>query len=328
MARAAALAVNNLPSSIARARDTLTQALYLKRVSRLLETAPDVILSQLASIRNALAQTSNFRVLVVANLHIIAKPVTSWEILTANLPHTDPLQPLPTSLARLSAKGLSPGSSAYIIPLPTIDSSFAVTVARGPSSLLDPSVPALMVATAYLEAVEGPLWTAVRGTGLAYGTFFSHDVESGQISFFVYRSPNAVGAFSASKTVIEDFLNGNTDFGVLALEGAISSIVLGIANGQATMDRAAQGSFTRQVIHGLPGDWNDQILKLVRNVSVDEIKAVMKEVILPVFESATANLVITCAPIMEKVSRRFSAFIDLLNNHPFPPTSHRPFFFV
>ena len=302
MAYAASLAINTAPASIARARGTLTQALYLKRVSRLLERSPDLVLSQLVSIRDAIARNANFRVLVVANLHLIAKPVTSWETLTANLPTSDPLEPLPTPLSRLSDKGLSPGSSAYIIPLPTVDSSFAVSVAHGPSSLLDPSVPALMVAFAYLDAVEGPLWTAVRGTGLAYGTSFSRNVESGHISFSVYRSPNALGAFSASKTVIEDFVSGKNELDVLAMEGAISSIVLGIASGQANMNSAAQGSFTRQVIQGLPADWNDQILKLVRDVSEAEVKAVMKEIVLPVFEGATANLIITCSPIMEEVS--------------------------
>lgn len=302
MAYAASLAINGSPSSIARARGTLTQALYLKRINRLLETSPDIILSQLVSIRDALARNANFRVLVIANLHLIAKPVTSWETLTADLPTSDPLEPLPSPLSRLSDKGLSPGSSAYIIPLPTVDSSFAVSVARGPSSLLDPSIPALMVAFAYLDAVEGPLWTAVRGTGLAYGTSFSRSVESGHISFSVYRSPNALAAFRASKAVIEDFIDEKKELGVLAMEGAISSIVLAIATGQASMNSAAQGSFTRQVVQGLPADWNDQILKLVRAVSEAEIKTVMKKVVLPVFEGATANLIVTCSPIMEEVS--------------------------
>lgn len=302
MAYGASLAINTAPTSIAHARGTLTQVLYLKRVSSLLKTSPDLILSQLVCIRDALARNSNFRVLVIANLHLIAKPVTSWETLTADLATSDPLEPLPTSLSRLSRKGLSPGSSAYIISLPTIDSSFAVSVARGPSSVLDPSIPALMVAFAYLDAVEGPLWTAVRGTGLAYGTSFSRDVQSGHISFSVYRSPNAVGAFRASKTVVEDFVSEKQEFGSLALEGAISSIVLGIANGQASMDSAAQGSFTRQVVQGLPEDWNERILKMVRDVSVAEIRAAMKEIVLPAFEGATSNLIITCSPIMEEVS--------------------------
>lgn len=302
MAYAASTAVNASPASIGRARSTLTQALYLKRVSRLLKTTPEIILSQLASIRSALAQHSNFRVLVIANLKSLPNPVSSWKTLINGLPTSQPLEPLPKRLSRLSPAGISPGSIAYIIPLPTIDSSFAVSIAHGPSSLLDPCIPALMVALAYLDAVEGPLWTAVRGTGLAYGTSFSRAIESGHISFDVYRSPNAFAAFSASKTVVEDFINRKTEFEPLALEGAISSIVLSIANGQASMASAAQGSFSRQVIRGLPVNWNDEILEKVRAVGVDEIRTVMKEVVLSAFKPETANLVITCAPILEEVS--------------------------
>ena len=302
MAYAASMVINTSLASIGRARGTLARALYLKRVSRLLVSSPDTIIAQLASIRSALAQHSNFRVLVIANVERLLKPVSSWKILTADLDASHPLNPLESRLSRLTPTGLSPGSSAYIIPLPTIDSSFAVANAQGPSSLLDPRVPALMVALSYLDAVEGPLWTSVRGTGLAYGVSFARSPESGHLSFDVYRSPNAFAAFGASKTVIQGFVSGATDFEPLALEGAISGIVLGIATGQATMASAAQGSFVREVIRGLPADWNEVILRQVRAVGVPEIKAVMRDVVLPIFEGKTSNLFVTCAPIMQEVS--------------------------
>lgn len=296
------MVINASPASIGRARGTLARALYLKRVLRLLNTSSETILSQLTSIRSHLAQHSNFRVLVIANIEALPNPVSSWKILTSHLDNSHPPNPLESRLSRLTPTGLSPGSSAYIIPLPTIDGSFAVANSRGPSSLLDPRVPALMVALSYLDAVEGPLWTSVRGTGLAYGVSFSRTTESGHLNFDVYRSPNAFAAFSASKSVIEGFVSGKTEFEPLGLEGAISGIVLGIASGQASMASAAQGSFIRQVIRGLPADWNELILERVRAVKVNEIKDVMREVVLPIFESATSNLIVTCGPIMEEVS--------------------------
>lgn len=319
MAYAASMVINTSPASIGRARGTLARALYLKRVSRLLESSPDTVLSQLESIRSALAQHSNFRVLVIGNLEKLSKPVSSWKILTADLDASHPLNPLESRLSRLTPTGLSPGSSAYIIPLPTIDSSFAVANAHGPSSLLDPHVPALMVALSYLDAVEGPLWTSVRGTGLAYGVSFSRSPESGHLSFDVYRSPNAFAAFGASKSVVQAFVSGATEFEPLALEGAISGIVLSIATGQATMTSAAQSSFVRQVIRGLPGDWNEQILRKVRAVAVPEIQAVMRDIVLPIFEGATSNLFVTCAPIMQDVSPPYPSPIP-----PFNPFKHRP----
>lgn len=320
MAYTASMAVNASPASIGRARSALAQARYLRRVLRLLNTSPDTILSQLTSIRSHLAQPSNFRVLVIANVEALPKPVSSWKILTSDLDISQPLNPLESRLSRLTPTGLSPGSSAYIIPLFTIDSSFAVVNSRGPSSLLDPCIPALMVALSYLDAVEGPLWTSVRGDGLAYGVSFSRSTESGHLVFEVYRSPNAFAAFNASKSVIEDFVSGKTEFEALALEGAVSGIVLGIASGQASMASAAQGSFIRQVIRGLPADWNDLILRRVRAVKVDEIKNVMREFVLPIFEPAKSNLIITCAPIMEEVSDASPCCLHF----PFVPSPHLP----
>lgn len=303
MTSAAEIMVHASPESIGRARGTLVKALYLKRVKRLLESEPETVISQLEEIRHALCQFPNFRVLVVANVEKIDKPVSSWDLLVSDLDTSKPLAPLDTRLSRLSKAGLNPGGLSYIIPLPTIDSSFCLSIAKGPETLQDPRVPALMVAVSYLDAVEGPLWKGVRGTGLAYGTSFSRQTESGQISFDVYRSPDAFKAFATSKKVVEDFVSGATPFDSLALEGAISSIVLGFANAQATMAAAAHGSFIRQVIRGLPNDWNDVILKDIRNVGVDEIKTVMKEILLPAFTPETANIFVTCAPIMEEVSR-------------------------
>lgn len=300
MAYAVENSINTKPSSITRARGTLTRAVYLKRVKRLLDHSPSTVITQLEEIRAALCHFSNFRVLVIANIEKLLKPVSAWKYLADNLDISEPLKPLESRISRLSDVGKTPGNTAFIVPLPTIDSSFAISVSRGPSSLEDPHAPALMVALAYLDAVEGPLWTAVRGTGLAYGTSFSRHTESGQISFDVFRSPDAYKAFNASRDVVSKYVSGDTPFDELALEGAISSIVLAFANGQATMASAAQSSFVRQVIRGLPGDWNEMMLKRVRGVKIGEIKEVMELIVLPVFKPEHSNLIITCAPIMEE----------------------------
>ena len=166
--------------------------------------------------------------------------------------------------------------------MPTIDSSFpSGDGEKGPNLSFDPSVPALMVAASYLNAVEGPLWTAVRGTGLAYGNGLRYSLESGSVSLSIYRSPDAFKAFAASKRVIEDFVSGHTKFDDLALEGAISSLVLGFANSEATMSNAASVSFSRQVIKGQPKDWPRFILEKIRKVPLEEIRTVMEEIFMP-----------------------------------------------
>ena len=292
-------AINNAPSSLGRASGTLVTGVYLKRVRRLLEDSPQTIIDHLNTIRNTLCQFSNMRVVVAANVEKLSDPVGPWNALTEKLDDTKPLSPLDRRQDRLTEVGKTPGNTSYIVPLPPVDTSFAITVAKGPSTPKDPRIPALQVALAYLDTTEGPMWTAVRGMGLAYGVGFSRQTYAGQISFDIYRSPDAFKAFKASREVVENFACRKSTFDDLALEGAISSIILKIANSESTMADAAHASFDKQVMNDLPKDWVSQQLEKIRKVTKEELHAVMEKVVLPLFKPETSNLIITCAPIME-----------------------------
>ena len=297
------------PASIVRARGTLVRAIYLKRVKSLLEKEPETVISQLKEINSVLCQPANFRVLVVADVEKLGNPVSAWNTLTNGLDNSKPVNPLETRYSRLNDLGKNPSDTAYIVPMPTIDSSFLLADAKGPNSSFDPSMPALMVAASYLNAIEGPLWTAVRGTGLAYGTSLRQHTPSGQISLDIYRSPDAFKAFNASKKVVEDLVSGKKPLDKLTIEGAISGIVLGFANSEATMANAATISFVRQVVRGMPKDWPRIILDKVRKVTFEEIKQVMRDIIMPVFKPETSIIVVTCAPNMQEgLKKDFEAF--------------------
>ena len=291
------------PASINRALCTLVRALYLKHIKHQLKTNPDAIIDQFKTLNAALWHPSNFRILVVADMEKLPNPVSTWRVLDDHLEKRNPsdsLPPLETRLSRLSSLGKSPGNTAYIVPLPTIDSSFAVVSAKAPSEYDDPAVPALLVASSLLNAVEGPLWTAVRGTGLAYGCNLRQHRDVGQISLEIYRSPDAYKAYIAAKNVIEEIATGKVPINSLDLEGAISKFVLDLANGEATLASAAQASFLRQVVRGQDKDFPKKMLEKVRAVGVEEVKEKMREIILPLFDPAKSMLVVTCAPIMRE----------------------------
>lgn len=290
------------PESIVRARSTLVKARYLKRIKKLLLTQPEIVISQMEELRKCMFQFSNFRVLVIADLKKLHAPVSSWKHFVEGLDTKEDLRSITNRRALLSDAGKILGNLSYVVPMSTIDSSFAYATAKGLDSHDHPSLPALLVAIAYMNAVEGPLWVAVRGTGLAYGTNFGYNIDLGTVNFDVYRSPNAYKAFESSKKIVEEYLNGLVEFDPLMLEGAISSIVVSFANEQATMASAASGSFIRQVVRLLPSDYKEKILKKVREIPVDDIKQALKEHILPLFKPETSSLVVTCAPVMEEVS--------------------------
>ena len=301
MATAVRTMIHYAPGSVRRACNVLVKALYLKRVNRLLQRDPERVRLQFEEVRTALCRFENLRVLVVADLHKLKTPVASWQPFLEGLDTSKPLNPIDWPGDRLSEAGRQHGNHAYIIPMPTEDSSYSLHNAKGLDSYNHPQYPALTVALAYLDAVEGPLWSAVRGTGLAYGTGFGKDIKTRLLQFYVYRSPDAYKAFAASRKVIEEFVDGTREFEPLALEGAISTIVVSFADEQPSMRSAANLSFINQVIRGVRTDYNEQMLKKVRQVSVEELKNVMKTVVLPVFLPGKSDIVLTCAPVLAEV---------------------------
>ncbi|KAI9735789.1 MAG: hypothetical protein M1818_006398 [Claussenomyces sp. TS43310] len=293
--------------SVIKARNTLVKALYMKRIKKLLERQPEKVISMLEAVRRSLFTFENFRILVVADVEALVDPVSTWDVLLKGLDTSRSILPIVKQYDRLSIEGQDPGSvGTVIVPMPTVDSSFCIASTKGPISYSDPQLPALMVAISYLDAVEGPLWSAVRGTGLAYGTGFSRDIDGGFVQFRVYRSPDAYKAFSASRAIVEGYISGKLKFEKHALEGAVSGIVVAMADEQPTMASAALLSFTNSVIRGVDPDYNSELMRKVREVTAEEIKRAMQNALLPAFLPGKANVIVTCAPIMqEALKERF-----------------------
>lgn len=281
-----------------RARNTLVHAVYLKKLLRMLNEDASSVISMLEHIRSKLARFGNMRAFVIANVTKLEKPVSSWDSLVTGLDTSEPLAPLDSRREIISDAARHAGGLSYIVPMPPIDSSFLLLTSRGVDSYNHPQLPALMVAMAYLDAVEGPMWVAVRGTGLAYGTSFTRAVDTGLVGFRIYRSPDAFKAFAEARTVVRGFADGSRALERHALEGAISSIVVEFANEQATMVQAAVLGIANQIVRGIPRDWSEGMLRRVRAVGEEEIQAVLRDVLCPLFEPETANMAVTCATIM------------------------------
>ena len=119
---------------------------------------------------------------------------------------------------------------------------------------------------------------------------------------------DAYKAFLAAKEQVAGFASGKYPLDKFALEGAISEIVLGMADEQPTMASAAEYSFANQVIRGIARDWSHMMLARVHAVTPPQIRDVLSRYFLPIFEPASSNLVVTCAQIMtEKLRADFTA---------------------
>jgi len=306
-------AIHFVPDSYSVARRTLVKAVYFRRLKKLLESEPETVLSWFKELSRSLFTFQNTRVLVTADVEKLVNPVAAWDKLSKapGLDASKDIIPITKPDAILNDEGRAPGSfGSVIIPMATLESSFSVSTASGLKSYADPRLPAYLVALGYLEAVEGPLWTAVRGNGLAYGVGFNREVNGGYIQFRVFRSPDASKAIEAARSKVSKIASGEEALDRHLVEGAMSGIVLSVADDQATMAAAAQQNFVNGVVRGLEPGWNQQLIARVRDVTGDEIRKVMTEIIMPVFAPGKSNVVVTCAPIMEEVSRfRLSVLI-------------------
>ena len=207
------------------ASNVLTRALYLRRLRSLLRKDEKSVIEKFVRLCEALHRPENFRVYVSADVEKLPNPVSAWQGFTRGMDLSKPLEPLASSKDALSEIGKNPGSSAYIVPIASIDSSFGLLTGKGPDSLSHPDYPALIVAIGFLFATEGPMWVAVRGTGLAYGVNMSKAVSTGRLQFLIYRSPDPYKAFVASKAQVEAYATGKLEINKFAMESAISEIV-------------------------------------------------------------------------------------------------------
>ncbi|KAF3937642.1 hypothetical protein ABW19_dt0209549 [Dactylella cylindrospora] len=292
--------------SIGYGGNTLVKGKFIKQYTKLIASNPDEAISKISAVRDSLFKLENMRLLVVADVEKLAKPVSAWEDFISAKPSTGGLAPIDRRLDRLTPAGQDPGDLMYLVPMPTLDSSFGVFAARGPKSYDDGQLPALLLATAYLDAVEGPLWRAIRGTGLAYGTGFTRRIDSGHIYFSIYRSPDAYKAYDVAKKIVTDYANGTTQFNEFDLDGAVSTVVSTIVDVESTLSAAATTSFVLQVIHGQPKDYNTRLLHKVRQVKPEAIRQAMIDLLLPIFAPKTSIAVVTTAPVnTDSLKERF-----------------------
>lgn len=301
MANAVDIMIHLGENSNIKARSTLVKATYMKRLKKSLLKDPQAVISSFEVLRRSLFRFSNMRVLVIADIEKLQNPVDVWKALIMDLDTNEPLLPLVKTTQCFSADGKNPGEyGVVIVPMPTIDSSFCLSTVRGPTSPTDPVLPALKVAISLLGSIEGPLWTEVRGKGLAYGVDFRCEVD-GHIQLSIYRSPNSYKAFQAAKHVIESFVNGTTQIGLFAFEGAISGIVASFAENQSTLANAGNQHFINSVAKEVNDDYDIAMLKAVRNVRSFQVILAMKNYLLPLFIPGKANIVLACASIMKEV---------------------------
>ncbi|KAI7861631.1 Metalloenzyme, LuxS/M16 peptidase-like protein [Spinellus fusiger] len=282
--------------SISAARNILYQSTFLQSVLERLETDPAVVLEDLNNYRQALCHPKNIRVHVAGNILKLEAPCTSFRDFPL-LKNEDILAPIPLAQQVLSAAGQCSGQMGVIVALPSIENSFSMHSVKGPHQFNDPNIAPLLVMIELLDTMEGIFWKLIRGQGLAYSCYLAADIESGDISFTIYQSPDAFKAFEQAKRVVDQLAHKEIDdINPSAVDGAKSAVIYSMVASEKTMDSAALQSFVCQVLKNMPMSYNRDLLAAVQAVTIEDLYRVLDLYFVPMFNPATSNHVVISTP--------------------------------
>ncbi|KAH7031761.1 Metalloenzyme, LuxS/M16 peptidase-like protein [Linnemannia elongata] len=273
----------------------LQQSKFLPEVIKKLEKEPDTVIKAMNELREILTRPANIHIQVQGDILRQDQPKTAWVKNFGGKKDSTPLAPIPFSSQVWSEAGKAPGKKGYVVNMPSIESSFAAHVARGPTDFLDPDYAALLVLSECLDTLEGPFWKQLRGSGAVYGANLRVDVESGFLSFNIYRSPDALRAFNLANQIVQDYASGKSKFTKQELEGAKASIVYRIVRKEETISAAATEAFVNQVLKKVSANYNKEFLERVQAVTPADLQHAMDKYLIKVFNPEESNVVVTSA---------------------------------
>ncbi|KAK9484331.1 Metalloenzyme, LuxS/M16 peptidase-like protein [Lipomyces starkeyi] len=286
--------------SARRSLDELEMESLLVQLSKDVKVDPKPLIAKLEQLRCILFKPENIRIVISADVKQLEKPVSNWNIFLTGAsarPTATSLVSVSRSYLNRNQEGAQLGGKVYLLPVPSTESSYATLLTNGPTDFKHPDIPALAVAAAYLEAVEGPFWRGIRGNGLAYGAGVVRSIEGGNTGFRVYRAADAPIAIQKAKEIVESYASGAADFEPLLIDGAISIIVSAIAEADNNYYAAASRKFLQEVLKELGENANQKFLTSVRKVTADDMRHALKEFLLPIFNVKRGHVFIACNPV-------------------------------
>ncbi|KAL6725674.1 hypothetical protein Aduo_007710 [Ancylostoma duodenale] len=163
-------------------------------------------------------------------------------------------------------------------------------------------VPTMLLAQ-YLGQTEGPLWRAIRGTGLAYSVRLHVRAEQRTISLFLGRCAQPVLAYEQAKKCVDDVLRTVMES---EFEAAKRSLIAKLVKREETISDAGELSVIGELA-GIPQDYRKKLWERVWDTSSEEMVRVGSPPIANLFEKGA--LVIATPP--SKVQEIKSAFTEI-----------------
>ncbi|KAL2709033.1 hypothetical protein KLU848_2345 [Kluyveromyces marxianus] len=206
--------------------------------------------------------------------------------------------PTPRLTEHLSVLGKDPTKKAFIVSTPASESSYMMALTKLPEGFhyLHKDFAPILLASTYLECVEGPFWKGIRGAGLAYGAYVTKMYESNMVGFNVYRAADAIGCFEAAKKIVNEYANGVEEFDPLLIKAAISSIINSMASREANYFSVAVNKYLNTFCKNRGPRFNSELLEKLEKVAPEQLQNVMRDIFANMFENKKGSVFVACHP--------------------------------
>ena len=186
----------------------------------------------------------------------------------------------------------------HLIGVKACRSSYLSTTTPLPStfSYSHPQLPAIRLTLEYLTALEGPMWRRIRGMGYSYSYAIRLDVETGLLSFVLFKSTNVVGGYEESAAIVREFAEGGSAMWKDGdLRAAKSSLGFELLSSGDTLIAAADQSLYDWLKGEEPG-YHQRLLQRVQGVEAGDMEAAMRQWVVPLFDGQRSRVCLVTNP--------------------------------
>lgn len=289
-------------SSIRKAQDSINTELFYKELLEKLDNGKfSEIEADLNEIRAHLFNLPNMKAIIVGGCTELEKPVSSWNTFVEEFSEKSQKTPqfdlsnFPRSFQFKTDVGKECSSKAYLVSSPAGETTHLISLTPIPTDYLDEDIFKIALASEFLGGVEGPFWRGIRGTGLAYGANIRRLIESGYLSFSIYRGADAQQAWATGKKIISDYVAGELEIDEISIQNSIAAIVNELANAEANPYDASTNKIIDNIFKKRGSDYLRFFLERLNSYTSKDLVYVLKKYFLPLFDSKS-SLIFSCLP--------------------------------
>ncbi|KAF3993263.1 hypothetical protein FT663_00537 [Candidozyma haemuli var. vulneris] len=288
-------------SSLRKSQDSIyTENFYRELMQKIEDGKFDEITSDINTIKEKLFNVNNMKLFLTGGCSKLENPISSWSKFikefdgAASEADLD-LERIPRSYQFKSEIGQNCSGQAFLVTTPASDTTHLIAMTPIPTDYSDIDIARIALASEILSGMEGPLWRGIRGSGLAYDASIRRMVESGFLTFVIYRGSDAQQAWETTKKIIHEHASGEVEIDQIAIDNAVAGIVNSLVKAESNNHDAAVNKVLDNIFKKRGPNYGRTFLKSLTSVTKQDLLDVLKKFFVPLFEPKK-SLLFSCLP--------------------------------